>query len=264
MQIYVLENTRGEMTMFRVALCDDDKKFIEKLRRIVALFLKKKNILYQIDLYDSGKKFEGLGLEMAKYQVLFLDINMEQMRGIETAICFKGLCKEKFLVLVTARTDCILEGYKMGAFRYVLKNDGGLEGEICESLGAICDKMHSLSFIRTFQFKNYTKKIALERILYIESHLHELFFHVLENELAMYTMTETLNRIEKELSMNDFVRIHQSYLVNLRFVAAIKSQFVILLDGTKLAIAKPRYKGVKRCFNEYHRKCEVFSGLYFH
>lgn len=245
--------------MFRVALCDDEEEFVKKLRRMIALFLEKKNVLYQIDVYDSGKEFEGLGLDMAKYHVLFLDINMEQMRGIEMAYCFKRFFKEKFLVLVTARTDYILEGYKMGAFRYVLKNDGDLEEKIYESLGAICDKMQFLPLIKTFEFKNCTKRIALECILYIESHLHELSFHVLENELTIYTMTETLNRIEKELPIGEFVRIHQSYLVNLRFIVVIKSQSVILLDGTKLAIAKPRYKEVKRCFGDYHRKREVLS-----
>lgn len=247
--------------MFRIAICDDEIKHSVQLKKIIMRYLNKKNILFQIDVYDSGTEFVSLGLRMAKYQVVFLDINMEQKKGIEIAICFKKICKNKFLVLVTACTDYILEGYKMGAFRYLIKGNDDLEDNICESLDAVFEKIDSLSYIKEFQFKDFTKKIALEHIIYIESHLHELFFHILENELVTYTMTETLNRIEKKLPMKEFVRIHQSYLVNLRYIITIKSHSVVLVDGNRLAIAKSRYKEVKKKFVDYHANHKTFSRL---
>jgi len=249
--VFILE-TRGDGTsMLKVAVCDDEKVFGEKLRSIISLYLQKKQISFRIDLYLSGMEFVRLDMEMAKYQIVFLDINMEQINGIETAMCLRRLCKETFLVFVTAYIDYTLEGYKVDAVRYILKNVGNLEETVFESLDAIWVKMAYKSYIKEFSFKNCVKRISLEHIVYIESNLHELFFHVLENELITYSMRNTLNRIEEELVKELFVRIHQSYLVNLKFIKNIKPRFVVLINGTELAIAKPRYKYVKERFTYY-------------
>ncbi|MBQ1393347.1 MAG: LytTR family transcriptional regulator, partial [Lachnospiraceae bacterium] len=57
----------------------------------------------------------------------------------------------------------------------------------------------------------------MEKVIYIESNLHKLIFHIFEGELVQYTMYETLNKISEMVS-EDFLRIHQSYLVNLKFI----------------------------------------------
>lgn len=234
--------------MLRVAICDNEKVFGEKLKDIVSSYLQKKDISFAIDLFLSGKEFVDLDMKMAKYQIVFLDINMEQMNGIETAMCLRELCKETFLVFVTAYINYTLEGYKVDAVRYVLKNVGNLEESICESLDAICAKMAYKSHIKEFPFKDCVKKLSLERIVYIESNLHEVSFHVLENELVTYSMRNTLSRVEAELAEEMFVRIHQSYLVNLQYIKMIKPGFAVLTNGTELSIAKPRYKYVKERF----------------
>lgn len=237
--------------MLRVAICDNEKVFAEKLKSIVSLYLQKKKIPFSIDLYLSGMEFVNLDIEMAKYQIVFLDINMEQLNGIETAMCLRKLCKDTFLVFVTAYIDYTLEGYKVDAVRYLLKNVGDLKEIVFESLDAIWSKMAYKSHIKEFTFKDRVRKISLERIVYIESDLHELSFHVLENELVTYSMRNTLSRVEDELVKELFVRIHQSYLVNLQFIKSIKPRFVVLINGIELSIAKPRYKYVKERFTYY-------------
>lgn len=237
--------------MLRVAVCDNEKVFGEKLKNIVALYFQKKKIPFSIDLYLSGMEFVNLNTEMAKYQIVFLDINMEKMNGIETARCLRELCKDTFLVFVTAYIDYTLEGYKVDAIRYLLKNVGDLKEIVFESLDAIYAKMTYKSHIKEFTFKDCIRKISMENIVYIESNLHELSFHVLESEIVTYSMRNTLNRIEGELVKELFVRIHQSYLVNLQFIKRIKPGFVVLINGDELAIAKPRYKYVKERFTYY-------------
>ena len=91
----------------------------------------------------------------------------------------------------------------------------------------------------------------LEHIVYIESNLHELTFHVLENEFVTYFMRNTLSRVEEELVKELFIRIHQSYLVNMKFIKKIKPGVAVLINGTELAIAKSRYKYVKERFTYF-------------
>ena len=116
---------------------------------------------------------------------------------------------------------------------------------------AIIDSLNYNIVKRTFDFKEGAKEISLERLLYIESNLHKLEFHVMEDAMQVYTMYETLNVIENRLAENDFVRIHQSYLVNMKYVKNIVRYKVVLTNRVELAIPKARYSYVKRRFITY-------------
>lgn len=101
---------------------------------------------------------------------------------------------------------------------------------------------------KEFDFKEGRKEISLDRLLYIESNLHILEFHVMEDDMKVYTMYETLNILETRLSENDFIRIHQSYLVNAKHIKNVVRCKVILTNGVELSIPKARYTEVKKKF----------------
>ena len=87
--------------------------------------------------------------------------------------------------------------------------------------------------------------------MYIESRLHKVEFHIMENKLITYTLYDTLNHLEKEMQKFDFLRIHQSFLVNLKHVKSVRNYKVILSNNQKLMIPKARYKDVKNAFIAY-------------
>ena len=71
--------------MFYIAICDDERNFRKSLKEYVSNYLKVKGISYQIDMFCSGEEFLLLGIEMTKYTVVFLDINMDKADGITVA-----------------------------------------------------------------------------------------------------------------------------------------------------------------------------------
>lgn len=87
--------------------------------------------------------------------------------------------------------------------------------------------------------------------MYIESNLHKLEFHIMEDDMKIYTMYETLNALEDRLAANDFVRIHQSYLVNIKYIKNVVRYKVVLTNGVELVIPKARYTYVKEQFVSY-------------
>mgnify|MGYP002234629130 FL=1 len=99
-----------------------------------------------------------------------------------------------------------------------------------------------------FDFCEGTRKVSLNRILYIESKLHKLEFHVMEDCLQKYTLQGTLNEIDDKFAGNDFLRIHQSFLVNMKFIKNISRYRVLLNNGILLDIARARYKYVEEKF----------------
>lgn len=84
--------------------------------------------------------------------------------------------------------------------------------------------------------------------MYIESKLHKLEFHVMEDTETVYTMNEILNVLDDTLSENGFIRTHQSYLVNAKHIKNVVRCKVILTNRVELPIPKARYAEVKKKF----------------
>lgn len=79
---FILE---GDKQIFRIAICDDESFFRKRMRDILTDYMEEKGVLYEIDEFESGKEFISLGIEIVKYKIVFLDINMDEMDGMETA-----------------------------------------------------------------------------------------------------------------------------------------------------------------------------------
>ena len=85
----------------------------------------------------------------------------------------------------------------------------------------------------------------------IESRLHKLEFHIMEDKVLIYTLYATLNDMEREMMEYKFIRIHQSFLVNLKHIKSITGYSVILNNNQKLVVPRARYKDVKSAFIAY-------------
>lgn len=236
--------------MFRIAICDDEKQFINYLKELISDYMTQNGYTCRFDTFGSGEEFVSQGINILNYTIVFLDINMDRMNGVETAKKIREINKELFIVFVTAYVDYALEGYKLDVTRYLLK-DNHMKNAINECLDTIIEKINYVVVKKTFNFYEAEKKIVLERLLYIESRLHKLIFFVMEEELKTYTMYATLNDIEIELKDYGFIRIHQSFLVNLKYIRNVLRYKAVLSNGTELSIPKARYRQVKDAFIAY-------------
>lgn len=102
-----------------------------------------------------------------------------------------------------------------------------------------------------FFFREGEKRLAPSQVVYVESKLHRLYFH-LQNE-EVYTMYDVLNEWEEKLKNFDFLRIHQSYLVNMRYIRKISSYAAHLEENVKLTIPRARYRQVREKFVTYQK-----------
>ena len=234
--------------MLKIAVCDDENLFTEELKELLSGYMIEKGLVFEIDTYSSGEALVDLGIEIVQYTAVFSDINMEKMDGIKTAEMIRKASREVFIVFVTAYVDYSLEGYQLDVVRYLLKGNANFQSKVNECMDAILDKMNYSVIKKRFDFKEGRKEISLERLLYIESNMHILEFHVMEDAMKVYTMYETLNVFETRLAENDFIRIHQSYLVNAKHIKNVVRCKAILTNGVELSIPKARYTEVKKKF----------------
>ena len=237
--------------MLKIAVCDDENFFREEIKGVLVQYLTSHGILFEIDTYCSGQQFVELGIGMLKYNIIFLDINMDELDGLATARKIREISKDVFIVFITAFVNYTLEGYKVDAVRYILKNNDSMQDAIYECMDAIGEKSQYAVTWQEFQFNEGRKRLSLDHLLYIESRLHKLEFHIMEDEIKVYTLYDTLNRVEEQLKEYYFVRAHQSFLVNMKYIKSIKRYEILLTNGIRFDIPRARYKLVEEKYVMY-------------
>lgn len=113
------------------------------------------------------------------------------------------------------------------------------------------DIMLSRNGSMAFPFQEGELLLSPEQIVYVESKLHRLYFH-LENENT-YTMYDVLNEWEEKLQGYGFLRIHQSYLVNMDYIREISGYAARLEQGVELAVPRAKYRQVRETFLNYRK-----------
>ncbi len=237
--------------MFRIAICDDEAYFRTQEKKLIEQYMKNRGWECRIDLYASGKELLDRADVDLPYDVIFLDISMEEMDGLQTAARIRGLSETVCIVFVTAYITYALEGYKVGAVRYLLKEEGSLKNALQECLDTITDRLHKEEAVCEFEFQSGKKRIPTDAVLYVESRLHKVLFFVMEDSVKEYSRYDRLDEVEKKLRQYGFCRVHQSFLVNMKYAKSVERYNIVLKNGTEVSISKKYYKDVER---EYIRR----------
>lgn len=233
--------------MLLVAICDDEQYYREKIQKLLEQYLKAHDLDHEIHLFLSGQEFLAQSENAVKYDIVFMDINMDELDGIQTAMRMRTFHSDTYIVLVTAFINYVLEGYKVNAVRYLMKDT--LDTSMTECMDAILQKMR-LSQV-AFSFIEGEKRLYTDNILYVESRKHKSIFSYMESGIVNYQIYDKLDSIEQALSGCHFLRIHKSYLVNMKHIQKISNYTVMLDTGEELPVPRLRYRAVKEAFVAY-------------
>lgn len=237
--------------MLSIAICDDEEYFRMREKQLILRYMTERDCKCTIDMFESGIKLLQVKESLSQYDIIFLDVNMEEMDGIETARKIRKIAGDVYIVFVTAFITYAPEGYKVNAMRYLLKDDESLENAINECLETILQKMLFEIDKMVFEFQEGKKRICLEDIVYIESNLHKLVFYMSGEDTVKYTIYAKLDDMDELLKDKGFCRIHKSYLVNLKYIESMERYKAILSGGQTLAISKARYLDTREEFAYY-------------
>ncbi len=160
--------------------------------------------------------------------------------------CF-AITYDTYIVFVTAFMDYALEGYKVNAVRYLMKDTLDLAIEEC--MTAILQKMQVAQV--TFPFLEGEKKLYTDNILYVESRGHKAIFHYMEADPVTYQIYDKLDNVERKLEGCHFLRIHKSFLVNMKHIRKVNNYTAYLDTTEELSIPRIRFQAVKEAFVDY-------------
>ena len=101
---------------------------------------------------------------------------------------------------------------------------------------------------RRFPFVEGSAVVTAQSLIYVETDRHRNLFHTVERTYSIY---RKLDEIERQLEGLDFVRIHRSFLVNMRYIRRISSYICYLTTGEQISVPKPRYPQVKKQYEQF-------------
>ena len=226
----------------RIAVCDDHAGELNKYSGIIKNASEIQGIDVQIDEYSGG---EDLLKRIDKLKclpdVLFLDINMPDIKGIAVAQRLKEMQIPTVVVFLTVSDKHFLQAFDVNAFNYVLKNEQALK-RIADILEKIEEKIQYENedfIILTLCGKR--EVVPLRQIYYFESKYKIINVHYKDKS---FEFSSSLGKIEEELMGKGFIRIHKAFLVSVSVIADYNRGGMLLTNGAKIPIGRTYYERV--------------------
>ena len=238
--------------MIKAAAVDDEKEQIHCITEIISEFFSQKNIEFTIDTFTSG---EGLLNDGSEYDLIFLDIQMNGMDGIETAQKLRVYNKKVTLFYVTSYSELIQKSMTIHPFAFIVKPYSkqdifaNLEDYI-NYIGAPSENKKDNSF-RLHTLDDRIITIDLNNIIY---------FHCLENKVIDVVMTDNTYKIRDTISNicscidnKRFMIPNRSFIINLEQIKEVDGQNkkLIMSNNDFILIPRRKYNEVIDRLNQY-------------
>ena len=243
--LQIQDGITGVNSEVRIAICDDEIEDVKHFRRVVQHSLGRLGIAGNIDIYMHANELLGSKIN---YDIIFLDIEMPDKGGLQTAKELRDKTADSKVIFVTNYREYIQEAYKVQPFRYLYKTDP--EKWIQE---AIADALKENDSRRGIMLEGSGRfyYILLDKILYIEALGDEVLF-VLEGQ-EQYITRVTVKSIY-EILESKFVRCNRGMLVSFKHIRRVEAETVTLDNGMKIPISYRERRNVKEKYREYIRR----------
>lgn len=229
----------------KIAVCDDEEEFNKRTVKLIRSMLKKTED-YKITICASGEEL----LETYRrepFDIIFLDIEMEGMNGMDTARQLREKDENVIIVFLTSYEEFALEGYEVNAYRYLIKKQP--------------EYVYKKQFKSIFQeyFQKHKYFVISDRNNIARIYLKDIcFFEVLNKKIIVHTMTNTyeytgkLSEVESQLADDaSFIRSHKSYIINIAQVDTIGNTDITMKNTENVRMSRKRKKDVVERYLSY-------------
>lgn len=215
--------------MIKIAICDDEIEAAHSLE----------NAVYQMPFHNMETDVFLSGMELldryktpGEYQILFLDIEMPSVNGIETALKIRRLDPDVILIFMTAYKEYVYQVFEARPFRF-LEKPAAYE----KIAAALRDAVACIEEMKCYFF--YKKgsavcQVAAKDILYLEASNRKVKIVTKEKEDIFYGK---FHKTIEKLNRNIFLQIHSSYIVNMDHIKSFNGKELILINGICLPIS---------------------------
>ncbi|EPZ57206.1 response regulator [[Clostridium] sordellii ATCC 9714] len=213
--------------MINIAICDDEINIINKTKKLIQDYDKEDIDIY---VYENGEELINSDKE---FHIIFLDIDMKGLDGIETAKKLREYDKKVKIIYVTNYTDYTYSAFSVHAFGYLVKplNKKELHNQLDEAFSYTEEISKNLEFIT----RDGVIRIDTNSIYYFEYEQRKVIMKTINKN---YILKKKISEIGKDIKDYGFEMPHKSFVVNLYNIKTIKGYDVHMMDGSVIPLSQ--------------------------
>ena len=217
--------------MLTVAVVEDEQAAADRLRACLERYGAEHGVRFGVTAFPDPTAF--LEPYRPEWDIVFMDIEMPNMDGLEAARRLRALDQRVVLVFVTNMAQFAAKGYEVDALDYIIKPFAypDFERKMARAV-RLCEADSEAVVIAR---RGGSQRVLLRDVAYVEVRGHSLEFHT---EQGVVVGSGSLRELEGQLLPKGFLRCGKPYVVNLRHITAVQGSEVTLTDGTALPIGR--------------------------
>lgn len=227
-----------------IAICDDLKAAQLQLDSFIRAYCAERSLEVSVKLFSSGEELLD-ALRPGMFHILFLDIYMNELDGVQTARVIRKTDQTCAIIFSTTSEDHGLVSYEVQASDYLVKP---IKQEDVDSAMDWCvEQIRSTYRMLTVACETGAVTLPLRDIMYIEIQGHTACLHTADRG-GVLTTRRGLDELEQEIRHPDFIRCHRSFLVNMNHVRWLERNAFLLYNGETVPIGSTMVAKVKDQF----------------
>lgn len=230
--------------MIRIAIVEDNQRDLEHLCSYLNQYQSEHPEKFFISIFQDPLRF--LADYRSDYDLVFMDIELPPMNGIEVSRRLREIDSVVCLVFITNMEQYAVRGYEVEALDFVVKpiNYYRFCSMMSKVLRNIARRSEKELMIRS---SSKITRLPVSQLYYVEVRDHLLIFHTSQGDLESWGK---LSDIEAELKDHDFVRCSSSYLVNLRYIMGVDGDIAVVAND-RIPISQRRKKAFYNSVTTY-------------
>lgn len=231
-----------------IAICDDERVFREKIVDYLKPYLADHSDITECE-FCCGEDLVAEYEQGTRFDLIFLDVEMSHMNGIDAAQKIRVLDDNVMFIFVTSHTSYVSEAFLVNAIQFLIKpiNQDVFNREFSR---AIC-----IYKKRKFKYKimhnDSLEYVEIQNLMYIETFGRHLKAVTSEK---VYEYVGNISAEEKKLMDYGFVRCHKAFLLNMYYIYKPEKDTFILSNGKNVPIGRGYKIEALSQFNKYISK----------
>lgn len=227
----------------KIAICDDEMCVRKQQRAYIKEYDEKQSFV--IEEFSSGEELIQ-SLKNKHFDIIFLDIEMDKINGIDTAKLIRIENYKTIIIFVSSHKEYVFDSFDCEAFNFIVKPI--IQEKFNNIFTKAIEKYKFLNKAITIHWKGTVIELPIEKIKYFESYKRHIIFHTYDGEFQMFA---NLSDVLNELSMYGFIQAHQGYVVNMNLIRRFIGSDIILVDGTKVPMSCRKKNDVMTKYAKY-------------